>query len=166
MKTKNFFLTAASLSLVIQLTSCVTKSRIAVVDTAVQIQDLQTTGAQLTAAAESVSNSLKELAKIDRATHPQQKLPDPVNPEIIGMGQLGSIDWSGPVEPLVRKIAEATSYKLRVLGSSPAIPILISISAVDTTLADILRDVMFQCGNKANIVTYPASKVIELRYTK
>jgi defect-in-organelle-trafficking protein DotD len=161
MKTKSLALIVALL-LSSQLTSC-TSSKIAIIH---QDNDLREAGTQLAAAANSVSKSLQELAEIDRATHPQAVLPSPPEPDMIGMGQLASIDWSGPVGPLVKKIAEASNYKLKVLGTPPAVPILISVSTKDSPLADILRDVTFQCGNKANIVTYPASKVIELRYVK
>lgn len=121
---------------------------------------------KLAESAESVSESLQQLAEIDRASHPQAKLPSPPVPEMIGMAQLASIEWTGPVGPLVEKIAAASRYKVRTLGHSPAIPILVSISAKSTPLADILRDATFQCGSKANIVVYPASKTIELRYAK
>lgn len=162
MENKSFFLITILL-LVIQLTGCSTGSKIAVIN---NDQDLRAAGAKLTATAESISRSLKELAEIDHATHPQAILPDLVDADMIGMGQLGTIDWSGPVGPIVKKIAEATNYKFKVLGTPPAIPILISVTAKNTPLADILRDVEFQCGNRANIVTYPASKTIELRYVK
>ena len=119
---------------------------------------------KLADAADSVSKSLQELAEIESATHPKLSLPSPSEPELIGMGQLASVDWSGPVGPFVKKIADSSNYKLHILGTQPAIPILISISAKNTPLADILRDAGFQCGNKANIVIYPASKIIELRY--
>jgi defect-in-organelle-trafficking protein DotD len=33
-------------------------------------------------------------------------------------------------------------------------------------LADVLRDVGYQCGRRATIVVYPESRVIELRYAK
>jgi len=121
---------------------------------------------KLADAALTVSESLHQLAEIERATHPQARLPSPPAASVIGMDQLASVEWTGPVAPLVNKIAAATSYKLRILGKQPAIPILISISAKDTPLADILRDATFQCGEKANIVVYPASKTIELRYAK
>lgn len=121
---------------------------------------------KLADAALEISDSLRQLAEIERATHPQARLPSPPSAEIIGMNQLASVEWTGPVGPLVDKIAKATSYKLRVLGKQPAIPILVSISAKDTPIADILRDTTFQCGDKANIVVYPASKTIELRYAK
>lgn len=159
MKTKGVILFAS----IFLMAGCHTGPRVAIVN---NDKDLQTAGAKLTATAESVSKSLKELAEIDKAVHPQAKLPSPIEPEMIGMGQLGSIDWSGPVEPLVKKIAEATHYKLKVLGTAPAIPILVSITTKDTPLADILRDARFQCGKRANIVVYPANKIIELRYVK
>lgn len=122
--------------------------------------------AKLSETATSISRSLAELAEIERATHPQAILTSPVDPDMIGMGQLASIDWSGPIGPLVKKIAEASKYKLNVLGTPPAIPILVSITAKDTPLADVLRDANFQCGNRANIVVYSASRIIELRYVK
>lgn len=121
---------------------------------------------KLSETAASVSRSLAELAEIERATHPHAKILSPVDPDMIGMGQLASIDWNGPIGPLMKKIAEASKYKLNVLGTPPGIPILVSIMAKDTPLSDVLRDANFQCGSKANVVVYPASKIIELRYAK
>ncbi|EKE01726.1 MAG: DotD protein [uncultured bacterium] len=161
MKTNKKFL--AAIPLLVQLIGCATESKIDIIS---NDKDLRTADVKLAATADSVSKSLKELAEIDRAIHPHAKLPCPIEPDMVGMGQLGSIDWSGPVGPLVKKIAEATNYKLKVLGTPPAIPALVSITAKDTPLADILRDAGFQCGGKANIVIYPASKIIELRYIK
>lgn len=121
---------------------------------------------RLAQAASSISRSLAQLAEIERTTHPQKRMTSPVDPNMVGMGQLVSIDWSGPIGPLARKIARASNYKLNTLGTKPGVPVLVSISAKDTPLADVLRDANFQCGNKAKIVVYPASKVIELRYAK
>lgn len=161
---ENKKLLAAFILLATQLAGCASDSKVTIVNS--DDRDLRSAGVKLTETAESVSKSLQELAKISRATHPYTKLPSPVDSNMIGMGQLKSIDWNGPVGPLVKKIAFATNYNLKVLGTPPAIPILISITAKDTPLADILRDVAFQCGSRANIVTYPASKIIELRYVK
>jgi defect in organelle trafficking protein DotD len=121
---------------------------------------------RLADAATSIDTSLRQLAEVERAVHPAAKLPAPPLPEMIGMAQLASVEWSGPVGSLVEKIAAASKYKVRTLGHSPAIPILVSISAKNTPIADILRDASFQCGSKANVAVYPASKVIELRYAK
>lgn len=117
-------------------------------------------------AADSVSESLKELSEIERAMHPGAKLPTPPNPIRIGMAGNASVDWVGPVEPLVTKIAVASRYRLRVLGPKPAIPALVQISKQDVPLMDILRDVTFQVQKKADIVIYPSNRVIELRYLR
>jgi len=153
------------LFLMTQLTGCGTESKM-YVNSSYDKRSQHVAEAKLAETAASVSRSLAELAEIERSTHPQAKLLSPVDPDMIGMGQLASIDWSGPIGPLVKKIAEASKYKLNVLGTAPGIPILVSISAKDTPLSDVLRDANFQCGNKANIVVYPASKIIELRYVK
>lgn len=160
---KSFLLLTTLLVPLIQLGGCTTEPRIAMISSDRTSRSAET---KLANAADSISNSLQELAEIERATHPQAKLPSPIEPDLIGMGQLASLDWTGPIGPLVKKIAEASNYKLHVLGTPPAIPILVSISAKDIPLGDILRDAGFQCGNKANIVVYPASKIIELRYVK
>jgi defect-in-organelle-trafficking protein DotD len=117
-------------------------------------------------AADSVNDSLKELSEIERAMHPGASLPKPPNPARIGMAGTGSVDWIGPVEPLVEKIAKASHYRLRVLGAKPAIPALVQISKQDVPLMDILRDVTFQVQKKVDIVVYPSNRVIELRYLR
>lgn len=163
MKTK-FFITVTVLWLAAQLVGCSsTQEEVAIVN---HDPDLRAAGAKLTAAAESVNQSLQELAKIDRAVNPPLKLSAPTDPDRIGMGRISSIDWSGPVGAIVKKIAEAANYQLKVLGTPPAVPILISVTAKDVPLADILRNIEFQCGRRANIVVYAARNIIELRYVK
>ena len=98
--------------------------------------------------------------------HPGAKLPTPPNPARIGMAGNASVDWIGPVEPLVTKIAKASHYRLKVLGSKPAIPALVEVSKQDVPLFDILRDVTFQVQKKVDIVIYPNNRVIELRYLR
>ncbi|MGB6976093.1 MAG: type IVB secretion system lipoprotein DotD [Gammaproteobacteria bacterium] len=121
---------------------------------------------KLAEAAVSISQSLQELAAIDRAANPQAKIPPPTDPVRIGMNGLASVDWTGPVEPLIRKIAKATNYRVRVLGRAPAIPVIVAIYAQSIPLADILRDVSYQAQKKATIMIYPGSRVLELRYLR
>jgi defect-in-organelle-trafficking protein DotD len=82
------------------------------------------------------------------------------------MGGPTSIDWSGPVEPLVRQIARVSDYRLRVLGTPPAIPVIVTIYERHAKLGDVLRDVAYQCNKRASIIIFPESRVIELRYAK
>lgn len=124
----------------------------------------QNAQATLTEAAISVSNALHELVAVERAVHPKAKMPNPLDAARVGMAEKASVDWSGPVEPLLRKVATASHYNLRVLGRAPAIPILVSVAAKNTPLANILRDISFQADKQANIVLYPTRRIIELRY--
>ncbi len=122
--------------------------------------------ASLAEASYAVSRSISSLSEIAQAAHPLPQFEAPPCPASYGMSGLASIDWSGPVEPLVREIAKMTSYRVRVLGTAPGIPILVTLYDKNMMIADILRDVAFQCGRRAAIVVYPESRVIELRYAK
>ncbi len=119
---------------------------------------------KLVEAAVSATDSLNQIAAIEKATHPKSKLKEPVNPDSIGLGGLASIDWTGPIEPLVQKLAAAGNYKYRVIGRRPAIPVLIAVYAYNMPIADILRDANFQAGRKADVLIYPRRNTIELRY--
>ncbi|OGO92798.1 MAG: LuxR family transcriptional regulator [Coxiella sp. RIFCSPHIGHO2_12_FULL_42_15] len=124
----------------------------------------QSSQAQLAEAAQSVNQSLAQLSAIQLATNPGIKMPEPANASAIGMAQQTSLDWTGPVEPLLKKIADASGYTVNVLGNQPPIPVIVVINAYDQPLATILRDTTYQVSKKARIEVYPDKKIIELRY--
>lgn len=120
---------------------------------------------KLAEAARSVSQSLNELKEIEKASNPPIKaLPYPTASGLENI--IASVDWSGPIEPLLQRIAKLTQYQLEIIGKQPAVPILVTISSQNTPLGYIIRDANFQAGIKANIVVYPGIKTIELRYAK
>ena len=119
---------------------------------------------QLAEAASSVSRSMSELAVIERATTPRPVYPLPFVSNYPGMTNLISVDWSGPIGPLVLRLASAANYRLKVLGNPPAIPAIVTINAHDAIVGDVLRDAAFQSSKKASIYVIPSSRVIELRY--
>ena len=125
-------------------------------------QDAQ---AQLAEAASSVSKSLQQLSAMQMATTPATPVPE-IDAKVTGMTQVTSVDWYGPVLPLLEQIGKATGYKVQVLGDAPAIPVIVAISVNNQTMADILRNVTYQVHNKASISVYPERKIIELRYFK
>lgn len=128
--------------------------------------DLNQTQSSLAEASYSVSRSIVDLAETAEANHPQHDVAPPPSPATYGMGGLTSIDWSGPVEPLIQQIARASNYRVRVLGTSPAIPVMVTVYTQNAMLGDILRDVGYQCGRRAKVLVFPGSRVIELRYAK
>lgn len=129
-------------------------------------EPIDNTSASLAEASYAVSRSIVSLSEVAQAAHPIPNLGPSPSPASYGMSGLTSIDWSGPVEPLVSQIAKATNYRLRVLGRAPAIPVLVSVYDKNMMVADILRDVGYQCGRRATVVVYPENRVIELRYAK
>lgn len=151
------------------LTACTTRKYVVASNSAIPTLPYQVNAddaeIKLAEAAVSVSRSLDSLAEIEKAAHPCVRLPPPIDGCRIGLGCLASVDWVGPVEPLVRRIGEATHYCVRVLGKAPAIPVVVSINSKNIPFSDILRNISLQIHKKACIVVYPNSHVIELRYT-
>ena len=119
---------------------------------------------KLIEAVQSVSESLAGLAAIESATMPVSALPKPPNAEALGLAARASINWTGPIEPLVRKLAESAHYTVHVLGIEPAMPTIVSVKAQDSSLASILRNTRYQSQKSAEIEVYPGTKVIEIRY--
>lgn len=120
----------------------------------------------LAEASYSVSRSLVELSATAQAAHPHVDIPPPPNPASYGMAGLTTLDWSGPVEPLMRQVANAANYRLVVLGTPPAIPVLVTVYEKNAMLGDVVRDIGYQCGRRADVSIYPDGRVIELRYAK
>jgi defect-in-organelle-trafficking protein DotD len=120
--------------------------------------------ATLAEAATSVSKSLVSLNELQAATTPLPPNYQPPNPASYGMSNLVTIDWNGPIEPLLTQIADATGYHVNTLGKPPAIPIIVTVIAKNKPIGDVLRDAGYQCADKAEVVVFPKTRVIELRY--
>ena len=124
---------------------------------------------KLAEAANSVSRSLTELSRIEAATTDPAKVDRLPNAQAYHIKGTASVDWTGPIGPLVKQIAAASNYRLRIVGNPPAVPIIISITTKNAQLGEILRDADFQASRKADIVVYPKTKtsdaIIELRYS-
>ena len=121
---------------------------------------------KLAEAAVAVSDSMQEMARIEKVVLPPNKDNLLTIPNVYNLQARASVDWSGPIEELTSRIAKAAHYRIRVLGKSPSIPILISMTTKDQSLAEILRDIDYQAGKKASIHVYPNHQVVELRYAK
>ncbi len=120
--------------------------------------------AQLAEAANSISRSMVDLKKIQQAAMPPVHTTQPPPPASYDMAGLASVDWMGPVEPLLHKLAVATEYKVNIIGQAPGIPILVAVNEKNTPLGEIIRNIGYQCGKKADLIIFPAIKTIELRY--
>ena len=121
---------------------------------------------KLAEAASSVSDSMLQMARVEKVIRPPSKDHTLTIPNAYNLQARASVDWSGPIEELTARIAKAAHFRLRILGKPPALPVLISLDVQDESLAEILRNIDYQAGKKANIHVYPNNQVIELRYAK
>lgn len=121
---------------------------------------------KLAEAASSISDSMLEVARIEKTITPPARDNTLTIPNAYNLQARASVDWSGPMEEATERVAKAAHYRLRVLGQAPSIPILISLNVKDNSLAEILRNIDYQAGQKASLYVYPNSQVVELRYAK
>lgn len=119
---------------------------------------------KLAEAAASVSRSLTDLDAVEKANMAPKAAK--LYPKVAEMTIPGvsSIDWNGPIRPLLKQIADAAGYRLKVYGNEPIVPIIVAIHAREESNADIVRDAALQAGARAAVITNCATKVIELHY--
>lgn len=119
---------------------------------------------KLAEAAASVSQSLAELAQIQRSVHEVKQFKSDPNLVRIQAGKV-SIDWTGPVESLLGKISHSAKLHYRTIGTKPPLPIIVSVSAQDVYVSDLIRDVAYKVQSQAAI-SLSKDNVLELRYYK
>lgn len=115
-------------------------------------------------AAVSVSHSLSQLGLAQRNEQGLLKRESEESNLPRVLSRLVSIDWAGPVEPLIKQLAEGTQMRVKVIGVEPAIPVIVSVRKRDTSVYHLLQDLRGQIGDRADIMVYPSSGVIELHY--
>jgi defect-in-organelle-trafficking protein DotD len=121
---------------------------------------------QLAEAANSVSMAMMDMARVEKNLYPEGASNKMRMPSTSALSATATVDWSGPVDNLVQRVANASRYHFRVVGKAPSIPVLVSITTQNEPLIDILRNLDYQAGKKAFIYVYPQSQTIELRYAK
>jgi defect-in-organelle-trafficking protein DotD len=77
-----------------------------------------------------------------------------------------TFDWVGPVEPLVEELTRKAGYNYGVLGSTPAVPIVISIRAVNKPLINVFRDIGMQMGARGDLKVDANARMIEIQYAE
>lgn len=119
---------------------------------------------KLAEAANAVSDSMLQMARTEKVLTPPHRDNTMTIPSSTTLQTHASVDWSGPIAEVTERVAKAAHYQVRVLGRAPSIPILVSLNMQDKSLAEILRNIDYQAGQKAFIHVYPNSQVVELRY--
>jgi defect-in-organelle-trafficking protein DotD len=95
------------------------------------------------------------------AVHPPMVQSPPILPP--ELARTVDFPWNGPVEPLVRKLALLSGYRLEVRGPAPASPIVVTLHGTHTVFS-ALQIVGEQAGKLADIRVNALRKRIVLRY--
>jgi hypothetical protein len=104
-----------------------------------------------------IENLLIELSETEKAVKPiDRKTLGQLNYEV-------NVKWTGPLEPVVKKVATSVGMKFNVIGS-PNTPVLVSIDARDKMVLDVLRNLGMQAGNLAKITYRPRENAVEILY--
>lgn len=118
---------------------------------------------RLATAADRASSALQTLASIEQAKNPSvavQAVPDAP----MELRRTVSVNWVGPIEPLLLSLSDRAGYQMRVNGDKPPVPVVVSVQAREKSVIEVLRDIGLQAGRRADIIVDPASRTVELNY--
>lgn len=114
--------------------------------------------------ARSIDHSLSKLAALKAVDAPKIIVHDDINLLREGFDRLVSLDWDGPIYSIMKKIAELSNYRLKVVGVEPAIPVFLSINRDHISLKDLLQEVRNVSESQAEITVDVGQRLLVLRY--
>ncbi|ODN42487.1 DotD/TraH family lipoprotein [Piscirickettsia litoralis] len=118
----------------------------------------------LAQAVSQTSSALSSLSQIRRAQYPKQQVMPFTNIHDRNLNKKISINWYGPINSVVKNIANVVGFKYQEFGKSPSLPILVNINYQFTAALTVLQNIELQANNKAAIQILPDQKIISLRY--
>ncbi len=122
-----------------------------------------TVTALLADAADRAAVALETLSAVEHARSPGVSVA-PVSNAPMELRRAITIDWVGPVEPIMQSLANRAGYSAGVVGTSPPVPIIISLDVQNKPVIEALRDVGLQMGVRADITVDSARRVVEIHY--
>lgn len=118
---------------------------------------------RLAQAADRAANALDTLAAIEQVRTPTD-LPPLVASAPPELRRSVTINWYGPVEPLVKTLADRASYRFLITGNAPETGIIVTTKARNQPVIELLRDVGLQLGGRADLRVDANKKTVELSY--
>ncbi len=114
-------------------------------------------------AADKAATSLESLAAVEQARSPNVSVEPIVNapPELM---RAMTIQWVGPADQLLEKLADRASYNFLAVGDRPPVPIVVNVDVTNEPVIDLLRNVGLQMGVRGDVKVDSTRKVVELQY--
>ncbi|AKP72734.1 putative DotD protein [Piscirickettsia salmonis] len=110
------------------------------------------------------SKALASLSQIRRAQYPRQQVMPFKNIHSSELNKKVSINWYGPINSIVKNIAEVIGFDYQEFGKPPKLPVLVNINYQSMPALTVLQNIELQANNKAMIEIVPDKKIISLRY--
>ena len=76
-----------------------------------------------------------------------------------------TVDWIGPVETLAEALARRADYGFAMGGAAPARPVMVSVTARNLPLIEVLRDTGLQAGDAATLTVDAGRRAVRLDWT-
>lgn len=120
-------------------------------------------GLRIAAAVDKASAALQTLASVEQARNPGASIQQvPYAPQ--ELRRTVSVDWVGPIEPIMRRLADRAGYDMQVNGDMPPAPVVVTLNVRQKSVIDVLRDLGLQVGQRADVVVDPEHRIVELNY--
>ena len=124
---------------------------------------------QIKVSTSSIQHSLESLNAIELSKYGQPKLPFK-GVKAQNLSKELSITWYGPVEPLLKQIADSVGYKVQTFGKTPLFPVVILLGDLNMPVKDsalnILTNIAVQAKAQAVLSINTKVHVISIRYVE
>lgn len=120
-------------------------------------------GERIAQSAEKAAAALDEIAGIEQHRTPVQQVPDYLDAPT-NFTQPITVKWTGPVDQIVRTLANMAGATLSIKGKTPPVPVLVNVDVYQESLIQVLRDIGLQAGSRADLSVDSQHSNIEIRY--
>lgn len=72
------------------------------------------------------------------------------------------VTWRGDANDLLKNLEPVTGQKLSVTGPTPRLPLYVQVHALGVPVDEVMRDIGYQLGQRADLVLLPSG--VEIRY--
>lgn len=119
--------------------------------------------AMLAQAADRASTSLQTLAAVEQSRSPNIAV-GPVDNAPPELRRTITVNWTGPVEPIVRTLADRASYTFQTVGDPPPVAAVVTVNVENKPVIEVLRSIGLQLGVRADVKVDAERQVVEIHY--
>ena len=119
---------------------------------------------KLAVAADKASKALDVISGIEQTRNPATPPVEDYSNAPANLMQPVSLRWSGPLEKVVKALADRAGMRFHVKGTEPAAPVVVNVDVYQQPILHVLRNLGLQAGHRADIAVDGSSSAIEVRY--